>query len=166
MSDTTVPWTVEPMRVGDVRDVCRLLREADTSLGVELTAESIQRRRIRQWVLGPKPVMHVALARDDRGTTAGFATYCFLWPSEGHLALCVKILFVSSGHRRRGAGSALMRALHAEAAAHECTRVEWFALSDDAVGRAFCASLGARLHEGRICYTLPSTSDPLTPWLH
>ena len=78
------------------------------------------------------------------GEVVGLAAYSFLWPAAGTTrSLYLKELFVLAAARRHGIGRLLMRELHAVAAEHRCSRVEWTADTDQPDAQRFYASLGA-----------------------
>jgi GNAT superfamily N-acetyltransferase len=127
---------------GDARALARLLAERDRFYGV--SGPEPEAAAIEDALFGPVPAGRALVALHD-GEAVGLAAYSFLWPAAGVTrSLYLKELFVRASARRHGIGRALMRELHATAAEHRCSRVEWTADTDNPDAQRFYASLGAQ----------------------
>ena len=103
-------------------------------------------------LFGPVPAGRALVAVHD-GAVAGLAAYSFLWPAAGVTrSLYLKELFVRATARRVGIGRLLMRELHAVAAEHRCSRVEWTADTDQPDAQRFYAALGAEVLATKLFY--------------
>ena len=121
--------------------LAELLAERDRFYGV--TRPDPEPAAIADALFGPVPAGRALVAVHD-GAVAGLAAYSFLWPAAGVTrSLYLKELFVRATARRVGIGRLLMRELHAVAAEHRCSRVEWTADTDQPEAQRFYASLGA-----------------------
>ncbi|WP_370221084.1 GNAT family N-acetyltransferase [Kitasatospora sp. MAP12-22] len=67
-------------------------------------------------------------------------------------SLYLKELYLRDGHRRHGVARQLMEAVHAEARAAGCSRVEWTADRENPPALELYEALGVRPHPGKIFY--------------
>jgi GNAT superfamily N-acetyltransferase len=126
---------------GDARALAVLLAERDRFYGVSWTDP--HPAAIEDALFGPVPAGRALVALHD-GAVVGLAAYSFLWPAAGVTrSLYLKELFVRATARRHGIGRSLLRELHAIAAEHRCSRIEWTADTDNPDAQRFYAALGA-----------------------
>ena len=124
-----------------MRELVELLAERDRFYGI--SRADPEPAAIEDALFGPVPAGRALVALSNGGVV-GLAAYSFLWPAAGVTrSLYLKELFVRAAARRHGVGRALMRELHAVAAEHRCSRVEWTADTDQSDAQGFYASLGA-----------------------
>jgi GNAT superfamily N-acetyltransferase len=103
-------------------------------------------------LFGPVPAGRALVAVLD-DAAVGLAAYSFLWPAAGVTrSLYLKEVFVRATARRQGIGGLLMRELHAVAAQHRCSRVEWTADTDQPEAQRFYAALGAEVLATKLFY--------------
>jgi GNAT superfamily N-acetyltransferase len=118
-----------------------LLAERDRFYGVSWPEP--EAAAIEDALFGPVPAGRALVALHD-GAVVGLAAYSFLWPAAGVTrSLYLKELFVRATARRHGIGRSLLRELHAIAAEHRCSRIEWTADTDNPDAQRFYAALGA-----------------------
>jgi len=101
---------------------------------------------------GPQPRFEAYLAEVD-GQPAGYAIVFETYSSFlARPTLYLEDLFVLPEARRRGAGTALMRFLAAEALARGCGRMEWVVLDWNELAQGVYRRLGAEmLPDWRLC---------------
>ena len=134
----------------DVPSLAELLAERDRFYGVDRPDPDAA--AIADALFGPAPAGRALVALRD-GEVAGLAAYSFLWPAVGVTrSLYLKELFVRATAQRQGIGGLLMRALHAVAAEHRCSRIEWTADTDNPGAQRFYASLGAEALTTKLFY--------------
>jgi GNAT superfamily N-acetyltransferase len=139
-----------PATPGDVPSLVELLAERDRFYGV--ARPDPDAAAIADALFGPVPAGRALVALHD-GAPAGLAAYSFLWPAVGITrSLYLKELFVRDTARRLGIGRLLMRELHAVAAEHGCSRVEWTADTDQPDAQRFYAALGAEVLATKLFY--------------
>ena len=127
-----------------------LLAERDRFYGV--TGPDPEPAAIADALFGPVTAGRALVAVHD-GAVAGLAAYSFLWPAAGVTrSLYLKELFVRATARRLGIGRLLMRELHAVAAEHRCSRLEWTADTDQPDAQRFYAALGAEVLATKLFY--------------
>ena len=130
--------------------LAELLAERDRFYGV--TRPDPEPAAIADALFGPVPAGRALVAVHD-GAVAGLAAYSFLWPAAGVTrSLYLKELFVRATARRLGIGRLLMRELHAVAAEHRCSRLEWTADTDQPDAQRFYAALGAEVLATKLFY--------------
>ncbi|MFJ9840266.1 GNAT family N-acetyltransferase [Kitasatospora sp. NPDC101155] len=116
------------------------------------SADSPDPEQVRSALFGSRPAATVLLSRDGEEVT-GLASVSLLWPAAGaDTSLYLKELYVREPHRRRGIARELMTAVHAEARAAGCSRVEWTADRDNPAALAFYVALGVVPNDGKIFY--------------
>lgn len=134
----------------EVSSLAELLAERDRFYGVE--RPDPDGTAIADALFGPVPAGRALVALRG-GEVVGLAAYSFLWPAAGVTrSLYLKELFVRATARRHGIGGLLMRELHAIAAEHRCSRVEWTADTDQPEAQRFYASLGAEVLTTKLFY--------------
>jgi GNAT superfamily N-acetyltransferase len=134
----------------DVPELAGLLAERDRFYGV--IHPDPDAAAIADALFGPVPAGRALVAAYD-GAVVGLAAYSFLWPAAGVTrSLYLKELFVRATARRLGIGKLLMRELHAVAAEHRCSRVEWTADTDQPEAQRFYAALGAGVLATKLFY--------------
>lgn len=121
---------------------------------------ALTEREVANALFGPASGPFVLIARVD-GADAGFAACSLLWPASGTTAslLFLKELFVRDAFRRRGVGSALMRAVFDTAEKVGCSRVDWTTEKANTAAQAFYASRGHQIEESKIYYRVRRGED-------
>lgn len=90
------------------------------------------------------PDFHSIVA-EEAGKLCGMLVYYFLpYTAQARPAIYMKELFVAEGHRGRGVGERLMRALETEAKANGCTTMKWTVAPWNVPGIRFYERLGAK----------------------
>lgn len=80
----------------------------------------------------------------DSETPIGFAVYFFNYSTwQGQHGLYLEDIYVSPGHRNKGAGTALLQYLAGVANANDCGRFEWSVLDWNTPSLEFYDNLGA-----------------------
>jgi GNAT superfamily N-acetyltransferase len=99
--------------------------------------------RLREHLFGPRPYAEVLLA-EEAGAVVGYALFFPIYSTfRGEPTLYLEDLFVRPGHRGKGHGKALLRALAALAVERGCPRLDWVVLNWNEPSIAFYRSLGA-----------------------
>ncbi|HZY91037.1 MAG TPA: GNAT family N-acetyltransferase [Gemmataceae bacterium] len=99
--------------------------------------------RLREHLFGPRPYAEVLLA-EEAGEVVGYALFFPIYSTfRGEPTLYLEDLFVRPGHRGKGHGKALLRALAALAVERGCPRLDWVVLNWNEPSIAFYRSLGA-----------------------
>ncbi|MEV5556331.1 GNAT family N-acetyltransferase [Nonomuraea wenchangensis] len=134
---------VVPATPDHVEALVGLLEEMDRYYGaIELDPVEVRTRQVQQ-ALFTEPRAGFALLAWRGEQLVGVASYSFLWPAVGLTrSLYLKELYVAESAQRQGAGTALMNALFALAAEHECSRVEWTTDRDNVRAQQFYEGLG------------------------
>lgn len=106
---------------------------------VQGTAEDFRRA-----LFGPSPRAWAMMAEID-GAAVGFALWFYNFSTfRARPGLYVEDVFVAPGHRGRGVGRALFRAMARRAVAEGCARMEWSVLDWNAPAVAFYRAIGAQ----------------------
>lgn len=117
----------------------------DRELGCFAGAIQTTSERIHRALFG-QPVFAHALLALEGDEPVGFAFFHFRFSSfRARPSLWLDDLFIDSAARRSGAGQALMAALAAEAAAHDCSHLGWSADAGNPSGVPFYTKLGAEI---------------------
>ncbi|MFU0841579.1 MAG: Protease synthase and sporulation negative regulatory protein PAI 1 [Burkholderia sp.] len=139
---------IRDARPEDCGAVCELVRElADyEKLSDECHATE---EKLRAELFGPKPVIGCLIGweRDEGGERpVAMALYFYNFSTfEMHRGIYLEDLFVKDGHRSRGYGSRLIRALAAKAVKEGCPRFDWQVLDWNKPAIDFYKSLGAKV---------------------
>lgn len=141
---------IAPAIDADAETIAAILGEIEEYYGGTNTPPPVE--QIRAALFGARPAATVLLARDG-DDVVGMASVSFLWPAAGaDSGLYLKELYVRDGHRRRGVARQLMDAVHAEARATGCSRVEWTADRENPPALELYEALGVAPHPGKIFY--------------
>jgi len=108
--------------------------------------------RLLQHAFGPRPRYELVVA-ELAGAVVGYAAFFETYSTFRALpSIYLEDLFVDARVRGRGVGTALVRAVGAEAVARGCGRFEWTVLDWNVGAQRFYRALGARvLNEWRLC---------------
>jgi GNAT superfamily N-acetyltransferase len=99
--------------------------------------------RLREHLFGPRPFAEVLLA-EEAGAVVGFALFFHNYSTfAGQPGMYLEDLFVEPGHRGRGHGKALLRAVARVAVERDCGRLDWLVLNWNEPALRFYRSLGA-----------------------
>ena len=140
---TSSSITIRPGRADDAPLVFEMLRATAREQGNEHEL-CVDLAAVREDGFGTAPRFQTLIA-ESGGRAAGLAVYFFnysTWISRNGLYL--EDLFVRPEFRRQGVAKALMARLQAIAADHECGRIQWVVLRDNAAAVKLYESLGAR----------------------
>jgi GNAT superfamily N-acetyltransferase len=133
---------IRPATSDDTPDIARLIRGLAEYEGLS-HAVTLDEDRLREHLFGPRPFAEVLLA-EEAGAVVGFALF---FPSystfPGTPGIYLEDLFVEPGHRGRGHGKALLRAVARLALERGCGRVGWSVLNWNEPAARFYRSLGA-----------------------
>jgi GNAT superfamily N-acetyltransferase len=100
---------------------------------------------LREWLFSGHPAAAALIATVD-GVRAGYAVYFHTFSSfAGRPGIFLEDVYVRPPFRRRGLGSALLKAVAAIGAGRGCGRFEWIALRWNQTALKFYQSLGARV---------------------
>ncbi len=142
----------------DVPTIARLIRALAEYERLSHRVE-LDEGRLREHLFGPRPYVEVLLA-EDAGTVVGFALYFFNYSTFlTRPGLYLEDLFVEPGHRGRGHGKALFRALARRAVEQGCGRLEWSVLNWNEPAIGFYRALGAEAMDEWTVYRL--SGEPL-----
>ncbi|GAB2700101.1 GNAT family N-acetyltransferase [Kitasatospora kifunensis] len=141
---------ITPATTEDAQTIATVLGEIEEYYGGDRIAPPTA--EVVAALFGDWPAARVLLARDgDR--VVGLASVSRLWPAAGaDVSLYLKELYVREGHRRRGVARQLMDAVHAEARAAGCRRVEWTADRDNPPALDLYAALGIEPQRDKVFY--------------
>jgi GNAT superfamily N-acetyltransferase len=136
--------TIRAARPGDECEILRMIhaladfeREPDA---VEATAEGLH-----ACLFADVPRVFAHVAEHDDGRIVGIAVWFLSFSTwTGRHGIYLEDLFVDPTVRDSGIGSALMRALAAEARARDCARIDWAVLDWNENAKDFYRRLGAR----------------------
>jgi GNAT superfamily N-acetyltransferase len=151
------PFHIRPATVHDVPTILAMVRRlADYErLSHEVTATPA---RLRRDGFGRRPYFQTLLCyRGDE--PIGFALYHFAYSTFlARPTLYVEDIFILPGHRRQGAGKALLAALARVAVRKGCGRMEWIVLKENSPGIRFYKRIGAGLRTEWILTRLTGAS--------
>jgi GNAT superfamily N-acetyltransferase len=109
---------------------------------------------IQNSLFGPQSTADAIICSIDN-EPAGFAVYFFNYSTWlGKNGLYLEDLYVSPGHRGRGAGKALLRHLARIALSENCGRFEWSVLDWNEPAIRFYQSIGAEPQDEWVGYRL------------
>jgi GNAT superfamily N-acetyltransferase len=145
---------IRPATIGDVPIIHTLIRELARYEKLEHQAVATE-EQIGASLFGPgSPHAEVLVVEpEEADRVVGFALFFHNYSTFlGRRGLYLEDLFVVPEYRRRGYGTALLRALARLAVDRGCGRFEWAVLDWNEPAIRFYESLGARqLTEWRIC---------------
>ena len=99
--------------------------------------------RLREHLFGPRPFAEVLLA-EEAGAVVGYALFFPVYATfRGEPALYLEDLFVRPGHRGKGHGKALLRALARLTVERGYPRLDWSVLDWNEPSIRFYRSIGA-----------------------
>jgi GNAT superfamily N-acetyltransferase len=128
----------------DTRDLMGMIRELAQFENLEHQLE-ITEKSLRHWLFGGHPAAAALLAIVD-GKSAGYAVYFHTFSSfAGRPGIFLEDIYVRPQYRRRGVGSALLKAVGAIGMKRDCGRFEWIALRWNESALKFYENLGARV---------------------
>lgn len=100
--------------------------------------------QIRRSMFGPDAKVR-ALICEEAGQPIGFAVYFYNYSTWlGRNGIYLEDVFVRPGHRRKGAGRALLKHIAGIAVAEGCGRFEWSVLDWNQPAINFYESIGAK----------------------
>jgi len=139
-----VNFTIRPACESDVRDLMKMIRELAQFETLEHELEATE-TSLRDWLFGGHPAAAALIAIVD-GERAGYAVYFHTFSSfAGRPGIFLEDVYVRPPFRRRGLGSALLKAVAGIGAERGCGRFEWIALRWNQTALKFYQSLGARV---------------------
>lgn len=139
---TPAPITVRPATPGDVPFILGVITELAhyerLAHLLEVTPE-----RLHDALFGPRPQAE-ALVACSGDWPIGYSFFWSTWSTFlGRPGIWIEDLAVTAAWRRRGAGTALLRAVAALAVERGCARLEWSVLDWNAPALALYQALGA-----------------------
>jgi GNAT superfamily N-acetyltransferase len=139
-----VNFTIRPACESDVRDLMRMIRELAQFETLEHELEATE-TSLRDWLFGGHPAAAALIATVD-GMRAGYAVYFHTFSSfAGRPGIFLEDVYVRPPYRRRGLGSALLKAVARIGVERGCGRFEWIALRWNETALKFYQNLGARV---------------------
>lgn len=148
---TSEPITLREATEADVEALHRLIvaiaEHHDQREYVFVTADDLRRDGF-----GPAPKFGAVLAEVD-GALVGYATYTWnygIWLGSTYMS--VDDVYVSSSHRSRGIGEALMHRLKQVCAERGLHRMKWEVEPDNVAAIRFYERLGARMRAKGLFY--------------
>src|SRR5262245_49497602 len=133
---------IRPATPADVPAIAQLIRDL---AAYERLAHAVefQEADLHRHLFGPRPYCE-ALMAEDGGEVVGFALFFHSYATfRGKPGISLEDLFVKPGHRGRGHGKALLRALARLAVERDCARVEWAVLNWNEPSITFYKAIGA-----------------------
>jgi GNAT superfamily N-acetyltransferase len=139
-------FAIRPACESDVRDLMRMIRELAQFETLEHELKTTE-TALHNWLFGPYPAAAALIATVD-GVRAGYAVYFHTFSSfMGKPGIFLEDVYVRPQFRRRGLGSALLKAVARIGVARGCGRFEWIALHWNQTALKFYESLGSRVLE-------------------
>jgi GNAT superfamily N-acetyltransferase len=137
-------FTIRPARPNDARDLMWMIRELAQFETLEHELETTE-RSLRHWLFGVHPAAAALIATMD-GMRIGYAIYFHTFSSfVGRPGIFLEDIYVRPQYRRRGVGSALLKAVGVIGLERDCGRFEWIALRWNESALKFYENLGARV---------------------
>ena len=137
-------FTIRRACESDVRDLMWMIRELAQYETLEHELETTE-RSLRHWLFGVHPAAAALIATMD-GMRIGYAIYFHTFSSfVGRPGIFLEDIYVRPQYRRRGVGSALLRAVGVIGMERDCGRFEWIALRWNESALKFYENLGARV---------------------
>ena len=151
-----VNFTIRPACESDVRDLMKMIRELAQFETLEHELETTE-RSLRHWLFGVHPAAAALIATMD-GMRIGYAIYFHTFSSfAGRPGIFLEDVYVRPQFRRRGLGSALLKAVAKIGAERGCGRFEWIALRWNETALKFYQSLGAKVMDNWVMLRMEST---------
>src|SRR5690348_6354410 len=145
--------TIRAGEPGDADALANLIRELAVYEKLEHFARATP-EDLRRHLFGPHAVAETLIA-EVGAEAVGFALFFPTFSTfRGQPGLYLEDLFVRPGHRGRGIGKGLLKALARAAAERGCGRLEWAVLDWNEPAIGFYRSLGARPLDEWIVYRL------------
>jgi len=137
-------FTIRRACESDVRDLMWMIRELAQFETLEHELETTE-RSLRHWLFGVHPAAAALIATMD-GVRIGYAIYFHTFSSfVGRPGIFLEDIYVRPQYRRRGVGSALLKAVGGIGLERNCGRFEWIALRWNESALKFYEKLGARV---------------------
>lgn len=134
---------IRPTTPGDVAALLSLIRALGQYEKLEHEVVGTE-DNLREHMFGARPRIE-GLVVEDEGRLVAFALFFHTFSTFlCRPGLYLEDLFVLPEHRRRGHGTALLRALARLAIERRCGRLEWAVLDWNEPARQFYRALGAR----------------------
>jgi GNAT superfamily N-acetyltransferase len=115
-------------------------------------------KSLRHWLFGVYPAA-AALIATVQGVRAGYAIYFHTFSSfVGRPGIFLEDIYVRPQYRRRGVGSALLKAVGETGMKRDCGRFEWIALRWNESALKFYENLGARVLNDWVMLRMDSTA--------
>lgn len=144
MTGGPAPATIRKARIEDSEQLWQLMRDLAV-FERYIDSFAITPQVVRESGFLKRPPDFHCLVAEDADTVVGMLVYYLLpYTAQNRPAIYVKELFVAEGHRDRGIGKRLMKALETEARAMHCIQVKWTVAPWNAAAIRFYESLGAR----------------------
>ena len=139
-----VSFTIRPACESDARDLMKMIRELAQFETLEHELEATE-TSLRDWLFSGHPAAAALIATVD-GVRAGYAVYFHTFSSfAGRPGIFLEDVYVRPTFRRRGLGSALLKAVALIGAERGCGRFEWIALRWNETALKFYQNLGAKV---------------------
>ncbi len=154
----TPELTVRPAKEADVGSILELIRALAEYEKAAPGAVPVTEDLLRESLFGAHPAIEGLLACLGE-EVAGYALYFHNYSSwRGRRGVYLEDLFVRPEWRRRGIGSALLRAVARVAVERGCARLEWLVLDWNRPAIEFYRSLGAEPLEEWTTFRLTGTA--------
>ena len=151
-----VNFTIRPACESDVRDLMKMIRELAQFETLEHELEATE-TSLRDWLFSSHPAAAALIAIVD-GERAGYAVYFHTFSSfAGRPGIFLEDVYVRPQFRRRGLGSALLKAVAKIGAERGCSRFEWIALRWNQTALKFYQNLGAKVMDNWVMLRMEST---------
>ena len=149
-------FTIRRACESDVRDLMWMIRELAEFETLEHELETTE-KSLRHWLFGVYPAAAALIATMD-GIRIGYAIYFHTFSSfVGRPGIFLEDIYVRPQYRRRGVGSALLKAVGAIGLKRDCGRFEWVALRWNESALKFYENLGARVLNEWVMLRMDST---------
>ncbi len=134
---------IRPATAADAALILRFIRELAIYEKAESSVQTDE-AGIRASLFAPD-AKAFALVCEVAGEPVGYAVYFFNYSTWlGRNGLYLEDLYISPGHRGRGAGKALLQHIARIAMDNDCGRFEWSVLDWNAPAIAFYEAVGAK----------------------
>ena len=147
---------IRPARESDARDLMWMIRELAQFETLEHELESTE-RSLRHWLFSVYPAAAALIATVGE-MRVGYAIYFHTFSSfVGRPGIFLEDIYVRPQYRRRGVGSALLKAVGVIGMERDCGRFEWIALRWNESALKFYENLGARVLNEWVMLRMDST---------